>query len=147
MQAQSGDRNGAAGGTGEPARPADPLDPGWSEARDRFLAAMDLGQRLAVEGLLRQPRCGGLGLRLWLRILVTQGRPLPPALPVELVQVYLDDSEAVPLHDCANCGIAIPVRPGWQGYEGEPQRVYFPTCPSCGGRTGLYAYWSNPRRD
>lgn len=114
----------------------------WREARDRFLAAVTLRQRPAVADLLRHPHHGGLGLRMWLRALATQGRTLPPSLPPELVQVYLDDPEAVPLHDCACCGLPVPVRPGWGSYEGEPARVYFPNCPACGGPTGLYAYWS-----
>src|SRR4051812_4803509 len=101
----------------------------WAQTRDGFLSAMDPRQRPVVAALLRQPHCGGLGLRMWLRALVTQGRPLPESLPVELVQVYLDDPEAVPLHDCARCGLGMPVHPGWRGYEGEPAQVYFPACP------------------
>ncbi len=119
-------------------------DARWSEARQRLLAAVASVQRAEVARRLQQAPHGGLGLRLWLRTLVTQGRPLPEALPAELVQVYLEDPDAVPAHDCAICGVAIPVQPGWQGYDDEPRRVYFPTCPCCGGRTGLYAYWSSP---
>lgn len=118
----------------------------WVEARDQFLAAIDPRQSAAVAELLRQPRRGGLGLRMWLRDLVTQGRPIPATLPARLIQVYLDDAEAVPLHDCADCGLAVPVHPGCHGYEEEPERVYFAACPCCGGATGLYAYWSNPIR-
>jgi hypothetical protein len=118
----------------------------WSNARRYFLAAVNPRQRPVVARLLQEAPHSGLGLRLWLRSMVAQGRPLPKSLPAELVQVYLDDPEAVPLHDCEGCGIAIPVHPAWQGYESEPQRVYFPTCPCCGGRTGLYAYWSNTTR-
>jgi hypothetical protein len=120
-----------------------PLDRRWAQTRDRFLAAVDPKQRATVAGLLRQRHRGGLGLRMWLRTLVTQDRPLPESLPTELVQVYLDDPEAVPLYDCASCGLAVPVLPGWRGYEGEPERVYFLECPCCGGSTGLHAYWSN----
>src|SRR3954469_12034308 len=107
----------------------------WAQTRDSFLSAVDARQRPVVARLLRQPHCGGLGLRMWLRNLVTQDRPLPESLPVELIQVYLDDPEAVPLHDCAWCGLAIPVHPGWRGYEGEPERAFFPTCPCCSGPT------------
>ena len=123
------------------AMPSD--DRHWAELRDRFLAAVDPRQRPAVAALLRHPNRGGGGLRMWLRALMAQGRPVPMSFPPNLVQVYLDDPEAVPLHDCARCGLAVPVCAGWDGYEGEPARVYFPTCPCCDGPTGLYAYWSH----
>ena len=120
-------------------------EPTWSEVRDLFLRAVIEEQRSAVVGLLREPRWGGRGLRMWLRTLVTQGRSLPEVLPSELIQVYLDDPEALPLHDCSDCGLAVPIRSGWLGLEGEPERIYFPVCPNCGSRTGLYAFWSNTR--
>ncbi|MFL5338735.1 MAG: hypothetical protein ACJ8F7_01095 [Gemmataceae bacterium] len=110
--------------------------------RERFLAAVHPRQRMAVAELVRQPHHGGLGLRMWLRSLAARGGDLPVELPPALVCVYLEDPEAVPLHDCADCGLAVPVHPGPRGYEDEPARAYFPTCPCCGGPTGLYAYWA-----
>jgi|SRR5579884_1542082 len=137
-------RNTPAQDAGAQAPPG--LEAHWSQARAALLAAVAPAQRPLVAALLRQPLRGGRGLRMWLRLLATQGPPLPPSLPEVLIHVYLNDPEAVPLHDCAGCGLAVPVRPGWLGYEGEPQRVYFPACPHCGGHTGLHAYWSNPGR-
>jgi hypothetical protein len=56
----------------------------------------------------------------------------------------MEDSEAMPQHDCADCGLAIPVRPARPAdFVGEVERIYFPTCPNCGGRSGWYAYLSN----
>jgi hypothetical protein len=118
-------------------------EPGWREATARFLTAVDGGQRATVAALLRQPRWGGRGLRAWLRLVADQGQPLPAVLPTQLVEVYLQDTEAEPLHDCARCGLAVPVRPGWRrAPDGVPEAVYFPACPCCGGPTGPYAYWS-----
>src|SRR4051812_8208586 len=125
-------------------RPVPTVAPAWLAAEERFLAAISPGQRAAVADLLRRPRCGGRGLRAWLRLVADQGRPLPAAVPAQLVAVYLADGEAVPLHDCGRCGLAVPVRPGWHGgHEAPPQHIYFPTCPQCGGPTGPYAYWAH----
>jgi hypothetical protein len=118
------------------------LAPQFSAVRERFLAAIDSEQRPLVEVLLSQPRAGGRGLRMWLRTIAAQESPLPESLPVTLVQVYLNDPEAIPLHDCAGCGIAVPIRPNCLSYEEEPAEVYFPDCPCCGSRTGLYASWA-----
>jgi hypothetical protein len=108
---------------------------------DQFLAAVDIRQRPVVAALLRQPYCGGQGLRLWLQALRAGTAVLPESIPPELIQVYVNDPEAVPLHDCARCGLAIPVRPDRQRGEDSPaEQVYFATCPHCGGRTGRYAY-------
>ena len=142
MQLQFGNHKGTVRQDGSARVREHPLEGRWAQTRDQFLSAVDPRQRPTVAGLLRQPHRGGVGLRMWLRTLVTQGRAVPESLPLDLVQVYLDDPEAVPLHDCAECGLAIPVHPGWRGYEGEPERVYFPACPCCGGPTGLHAYWS-----
>jgi hypothetical protein len=81
------------------------------------------------------------------RLVADQGRPLPSTLPPQLVAVYLADTEALPLHDCGRCGLAVPVRPGWHaGHEAPPEHDYFPACPSCGGPTGPYAYWARDGR-
>ena len=55
----------------------------------------------------------------------------PLAMPPEIAQVYFDDENALPLHQCEDCGLGIPTaRPG----------RYFETCPLCGGRTGWRFY-------
>lgn len=115
----------------------------WADACRQFVAAVptDIGQ--SVERSLHSLHGGGVGLRNWVSSIAWRGGKLPQELPPELVQVYLDDPEAVPLHDCESCGVAIPVRPNRiDGLEAEPEQTYFPTCPICGGRTGLYMYVS-----
>ncbi len=68
---------------------------------------------------------------------------MPPQIPECVISVYLSDGEAAPLHDCEVCGFAVPVRPNHlHGLESEPEQEYFPNCPICGGRTGLYYFWS-----
>jgi hypothetical protein len=53
------------------------------------------------------------------------------AMPPEVLQVFLDDPESVPFHDCEQCGVFLPVKP-WQ--QGGPGAVtYFTACPVCGG--------------
>ena len=65
-------------------------------------------------------------------------------LPPEVAAVYLTDPAAHPVYDCENCGYRVPMRPEW--WEGGkpmkhfPPIVYFPTCPLCGGPTGVHAY-------
>ncbi len=118
------------------------LDPEWQAAQDRLLAAVPTELRPRVRTLLDDPRRGGRGLRDLLRV-AALGRQLPGALPEELVSVYLTDDAAEPLHDCEKCGLPVPVRAGRRcGHEPTADRVYFPECPNCGGRTGRFAYWS-----
>ncbi len=118
------------------------LSPTWDEVREHFLSLIRPHQRGQVAALLSQSDACGRGLRTWLRLIGAQGELPSAPFSAELVQVYLTDDEAMPLHDCSGCGVAIPVRPDWQGLDGEPQEIYFPQCPCCGERTGLYAAWS-----
>jgi hypothetical protein len=114
---------------------------------DRFLAAICSSQQRLVSWLLKQPQSGGRGLRMWVNHMTMSGGTIPCSLPSTLIQVYLDDSEALPLHDCEDCGLLIPVRDGRSMECGLPEKTYFATCPVCGGRTGLHAYWSaTPKR-
>ncbi|MFO0957399.1 MAG: hypothetical protein U0800_08015 [Isosphaeraceae bacterium] len=100
-----------------------------------------------VWDLLSSPHRGGRGLRSWLALMELGGPPLPGELPQELVQVYLRDQEAEPLHDYEACGLPVPVRCGRRiGREPVAEREYFPACPCCGGRTGRHAYWSREKR-
>lgn len=120
-------------------------DPDTTSAEVRLLAAVPVGQRRAIRIMLTSPRLGGRGLRAWLALLEVDHPPLPDELPRELVEVYLSDHEAEPLHDCGNCGLPVPVRCARRmGREPVAEREYFPACPCCGGRTGRYAFWSRP---
>ena len=114
----------------------------WNETRTRFLQAIDPSQREAVDCLLRHLHHGGAGIRNWLDSITWRGCPLPDSLPEALIEVYLQDSEAAPLHDCEDCGLAIPIRPNRRDADSDAERIYFPQCPACGGSTGPYAYWS-----
>jgi hypothetical protein len=118
------------------------LDPGTDLAR--LLAAIPAGQQARARAAVLNPKCGGRGLRAWLGLIAAEPRPLPASLPAELVEVYLKDAEAEPLFDCEACGLPVPVRAGRRtGHEPTADRVYFPACPLCGGRTGPHAYWAN----
>jgi hypothetical protein len=113
----------------------------------RFLTAVPNRLRLDVWSLMTSPRRGGRGLRAWLALLEVDHPPLPGELPQELVEVYLRDQEAEPLHDCEECGLPVPVRCGRRiGREPVAEQEYFPSCPSCGGRTGRHAFWSRGPR-
>lgn len=110
---------------------------------DRLLACVPAAHRPLTRQLLTDPRCGGRGLRAWLALLEADHPPLADELPAALVEVYLRDDDAEPLHDCERCGLAVPVRAGRRcGHEAAVEREYFPACPKCGGRTGRFAYWS-----
>jgi len=114
-----------------------------SNAVDCLLSALPHNRRPLARRMLADPRCGGRGLRAWLALLDTDARPFPSALPGDVIEVYLDDDDAEPLYDCEACGLAVPVRATRRcGHEAAVERVYFPTCPCCGGKTGRFAYWS-----
>jgi len=123
------------------------MTPGFGADADRLLAAIPATLQGRAKAILANPRLGGRGLRAWIALLEVEDRPLPDSLPAELVEVYLKDTEAEPLHDCEECGLPVPVRAGWRaGHEPSAARVYFPACPHCGGRTGRHAYWSGRGR-
>jgi len=112
-------------------------DERWRRTVEMFLAAVHPEQREEVQQFLHNPSMGGQGLRNWLRMLVSQNRSVPRALPPALIDVYLTDPEAAPLNDCSRCGLVVPVRADRRtGPEGEAAHEYFPTCPHCGGQTG-----------
>jgi hypothetical protein len=60
--------------------------------------------------------------------------PIADALPVALVKAYLADPGALPCHECGDCGLIVPT-------DRQRKVEYFPTCPVCGGRTGLLAWF------
>jgi len=113
----------------------------WSEARQRFLEAVAEDQRAAVALDLEAFGTRGVGLRTWLAAIAWRGGVLPDGLPRDLVQVYLDDPEARPLHECEACGLLIPIRPARRrGSIVVPSSLHFSNCPACGGRTGWYVF-------
>jgi hypothetical protein len=58
------------------------------------------------------------------------------AMPPGVAEIYLAE-DALPLHDCEDCGFCVPVSPG---RDGRSARRHFDTCPLCGGRVAWYAY-------
>ncbi len=109
------------------------------DVRRMFLGAIAPSQRAKVEESLAAGRYTGVGLHAWLDSIISEETYLPSEIPPSLVQAYFDYPEALPLHNCENCGLHIPIVPSpLYGFEGETDHVLFPTCPSCGGRTGWY---------
>ncbi|VTT99034.1 unnamed protein product [Gemmataceae bacterium] len=122
----------------------DVSDPDVTDTINRLLAAVPAPHRARVEILLSDRRTGGRGLWAMLNLIHMDQRPVPAVLSAELIEIYLTDDEAEPLHDCERCGLPVPVHAGRHcGHEATVERVYFPACPQCGGRTGRYAYWSH----
>ena len=112
-----------------------------SDTESRFLAAVPVRLRPRVHAALVNPRIGGRGLRAWLAKISRSESPCPHAMPLALVDVYLTHPDAEPLHDCEQCGLAVPVRVSHRaGHEVIGEASYFPTCPCCGGQTGPHAY-------
>ncbi len=133
----------------QPYRAADLLptdDERWSFVFHQFINLVDGESRNEVQRVLTQLHGNGEGLRRWINDIAYRGSVMPATIPKEVLSVYFTDPEALPLHDCSDCGLSVPVRPNRiSGTEGEPEEDYFPCCPVCGGDTGLYCYWS--RRD
>ncbi|MEI6127383.1 MAG: hypothetical protein WCQ99_12615, partial [Pseudomonadota bacterium] len=70
------------------------------------------------------------------------GRAVHPAI----TEALLEHPEALPLHDCAECGADIPIISGREIYKNGTHQVYpartlFKKCPSCGGATGCNAFF------
>lgn len=119
-------------------------DERWEFVYSQFIGLVDKELRDDVQRALVNMHQNGEGLRCWINDIAYRERVLPTLIPREVLQVYLSDPEALPLHDCADCGLSVPVRPNrLYGSEADPEQEYFPICPACGGQTGLYCYWSN----
>ncbi len=108
-------------------------DDHWNRTRDQFLAAVSPRLRASVAWLLSDRRRGGIGLRLWLANIAAGRSPLPVELPSQLIEIYLNNSMAMPLNECQECGMTLPV--SQQGYEEETDVAYFSSCPVCGAGT------------
>jgi hypothetical protein len=121
-----------------------PGEPTWFS---QLLPAVAAEQQAAVEAVVRAFPERGYGLYAWVTNL-REGGHLPARIPAEVIDVYLRDDKALPLHDCEDCGLLLPLRPGRHyGLAVEPARSYFDTCPVCGGRVGCYAYWHKHGRN
>lgn len=119
-------------------------DERWDFAYDGFMSLVAEDLREEIERIVSGINGNGQGLRCWINNIAYRGGVMPELIPREVLLVYLVDHEALPLHDCANCGLSVPVRPNrLYGSEGDPEEEYFLVCPACGGQTGLYSYWSN----
>jgi hypothetical protein len=115
----------------------------WESTSAKFLDAIPTHQRERVQRVLETVNAGGSGLRDWVSSIAYRKAAMPKSIPAEVIDIYLKDSEAVPLHDCEHCGFAVPVRPNrLHGMETDPEIQYFPNCPICDGKTGPYYYWS-----
>jgi len=132
----------AAIGSGAELQKSDSLDgrgADWQEVVNLFLEAIEPRQRDVVSIALADPYAGGWGLRLWVSAIIWGSAIMPAKVPAEVIDVYLSDPDVIPLHDCCCCGLAVPVRPNkLQGSAGEPEKVYFPLCPSCNSPTGWF---------
>lgn len=118
-------------------------DDAWRDTCEQFLASVPTHLQERVEWALHNLHSGGTGLRNWVSAIAWRGGKLPEHVPSEIIDVYMCDEEAKPLYDCESCGMAIPVRASRTAtIEDEPEYVYFKACPACGGRTGLYLYFS-----
>lgn len=113
----------------------------WGDTAARFLTAVAAEQRETVEPLLAHRGDTPVGLRRWLEAIALRATAMPERIPMALIDVYLRDPEAAPLYQCEECGLAVPVRPNRAlGPDAEPEQVYFPRCPVCGGQTGYCLY-------
>jgi hypothetical protein len=131
----------------------------WFAAGQRLLAAVSAEQTAAVMGVLESwvlqqsrdaPPCPGLVS--WVHHLAGDRGFVPAKIAPEVIATYLTDARAQPAHDCADCGMEVPVRPpvvdarsfgpnGVYRAAAEAAVYYFPVCPHCGGQTGQLAYW------
>jgi len=66
------------------------------------------------------------------------------AMPPPVAEVYLNH-DALPLHECEDCGFAIPVTSG--EYKGRAAVRHFDVCPLCGERVGWYAYFNRRKAE
>lgn len=113
----------------------------WLEILQRFLTAVSADQRDEVRAALTHKLHTGAGLRDWLSAMRWRRAIVPRQIPAEVIDVYLGDSDVLPLYDCADCGIAIPVKVGRSpGVEEQPVQKFFASCPWCGGPTGWHLY-------
>lgn len=119
----------------------------WNVACNRLLEHIRPAQRSLAEGLLHGLHNGGAGLRMWITAIVSQGAPIPEEVPIEVIDVYLKDPEALPLYACQSCQLRVPVRPSRRGMlDDEPEYVYWSRCPCCNAITGWPHNQNNKKR-
>ena len=132
-----------------PCAPPSEEDVRWSDALHRLLERLEPEQRsLVLEELKGYSERGKDALgKLTLKVLFYVEQHLKAGTPLEfpcsVASVYLEDPDAEPLHECADCGYDLPFE--WAHPRAEPPRaakVYFEFCPLCGGKVGYYAFYS-----
>jgi hypothetical protein len=128
----------------------------WFRAANRIFVRLPEEQRQPFVDVMYTAWVGGAidgwarytGLRSWVDRHVSREEQtwswvgwgfLPPRLPVALLDAYLTDAKAQPRHDCADCGLIVPVHGDWE-WE-QRQRMLFQCCPHCGGPIGARAYF------
>lgn len=109
------------------------------EERQKLLDFIRLIPRSCRKTVLRQLRSND-GLKQVFRCMQTRLWPHVP-IPLEVVQVYIEDEKASPYQRCIECQLLLPIRWGiWrntvtQHWWQAPLR-YFAACPACGGVIG-----------
>jgi hypothetical protein len=116
----------------------------WHEAEARLLEAVTPAQRPMVATALERLPEASLGLHTWLCALAWDDAVLPQPLPSALVQVYLEHAEAVPGHECGECGLALPVVPV---EDGAGEADFFVRCPHCDAEQDSSAAAGRPLRE
>jgi hypothetical protein len=75
-------------------------------------------------------------------------RGTPLAMPAEVAEVYINSPEARPLHECEDCGYAVPYQHANPlAVPPAPVRIHFERCPLCGGKVGYWAYRMKRQRE
>lgn len=115
---------------------------GWTKAKQQFLAAVAPQQRQAVATALENRHAASPGLRQWLRGLIIEEMRLPKRIPPQVIAIYLEDADALPLYGCSHCALALPVKCISTWAADAVEEVYFDNCPSCGQSVDLYGHWS-----
>lgn len=118
---------------------------------DGIIGGLSPEQQEHVLAELEDPEVMGPGGRSMSRLTreilnLAIGNERPGVMHPDVALVYREDPRAVPLHDCADCGLGIPcVAGGKTGGRTIPFRRYFDACPACGGEVGYNAYWRKQR--
>lgn len=109
------------------------------DRRQELLEFIRLIPRACRKSVLMQFQSND-GLRQVFSCMQSRHWPAVP-IPLEVIQVYLDDPKASPYQRCIQCHLLLPIRWGiWRNsitklWWQAPIR-YFTLCPACGGTIG-----------